>query len=59
MDATETQEIDSAEASAETTETSTSLFTLPQTEEEMRHCKHCEFQADDWAVCKDSYLIYT
>jgi hypothetical protein len=39
---------DSAESSAGTE--TTSLFCLPQTEEEMRHCKHCEFQAEDWPV---------
>ena len=70
MESTETQELDityaapndavvnndSAESSAES-ETTTSLFSLPQTEEEMRHCQHCEFQAEDWHVCKDSILF--
>ena len=33
-------------------ETSTSLFSFPQTEEEMRYCKHCQYQAQDWPVSK-------
>ena len=68
MDGTETQELDAvpndavvdddpAESSAES-ETTTSLFSLPQTEEEMRHCQHCEFQAEDWHVCKDSIFRF-
>ncbi len=41
---------DPTESSAETE--TTSLFNVPQTEDEMRHCKHCGFQAEDWPVSK-------
>ena len=33
-----------------TANTQTNLFSLPQTEDEMRHCNHCGFQAEDWPV---------
>lgn len=32
------------------TNTQANLFSVPQTEEEMRHCNHCGFQAEDWPV---------
>ena len=28
----------------------TTLFSLPATEEELRYCNHCGFQAGDWPV---------
>ena len=34
------------------------LFTMPPTEKEMMHCKHCDFQAENWPVSV-FYIIMT